>query len=640
MRPEIEGTELAPYLPMTLATLPTIPLRNTRLERFGIVLTCGLLTLGSGACGGGSPTTASNNTDGTGGGGGGGTGGGGGGGGGTGGGGTDSSCETGDQCASGECMAGVCTAPADPTCLNDDEHTTVGECDEGNTFDTATQPSDKVAVNPEDGALVLDVTEQTDTYIWIANTAQSTISKIDTETKLELARYRTGPANEYNDPSRTSIDLFGYAYVGNRSGTSLTKISPQGENCPDTNEDGMITTSTGKADVLAWGEDDCVLWRHDFQYTGVVRGVAAQHEFGLDGDVYSYVWVGTYGDKGLYKINADTGEEILHTQSPVEPYGLALDNSGTLWIATRETNKFGRLDTNLCTDDTLCDAEVVKTDDDTAVKEIITLPNTVTYGVTVDSKQRVWFGGNPAVTRYDPSAALGSRITQISSISFVHGIAADSEGRVWAADGTNGIMEIDADTATDTGYVTDTIGKANKGVAVDAQGKIWSISQQTSAIVIEPDAMGMHVADTTTVNYLNAPYTYSDMTGQQLALASHAVGYYRQTFDSCDGSDPAWSNLSWTADVPDGTRLSFRIRLGNDASELSSAPWITVGATPNLASPEDLYTLIQDAGGDPAQTHLELEARLERLQGAPSQEVTPRLYTFGISQSGCQQLVL
>ncbi len=45
-------------------------------------------------------------------------------------------------------------------------------------------------------------------YIWIANSAQNTISKIDTQTLVELGRYLVRP-DGLGNPSRTSVNLSG-----------------------------------------------------------------------------------------------------------------------------------------------------------------------------------------------------------------------------------------------------------------------------------------------------------------------------------------------------------------------------------------------------------------------------------------------
>ena len=146
-------------------------------------------------------------------------------------------------------------------------------------FRPGTLPSDRVAVDG-DGALVLDPLAGTvGELIWIANTAEGTVSKIDTVSYAELGRYEI-PAVDWNikpdenGPSRTSVDSEGSVYAGARFGNGITKVSAAGEDCPDTNGDGAVTTSAGANDVLAAGEDDCVLWTTNIG--GDARGVAVQ----------------------------------------------------------------------------------------------------------------------------------------------------------------------------------------------------------------------------------------------------------------------------------------------------------------------------------------------------------------------------
>ena len=100
----------------------------------------------------------------------------------------------------------------------------------------------------------------------------NTVTKVDTTTYQILGRYAIGS----HDPSRTSVNSLGDVFVGNRAGNTLTKVSAAGVDCPDTNGDNAITTSSGFNDVLAWGQDDCVLWDVPVPGGPHVRGVAAQ----------------------------------------------------------------------------------------------------------------------------------------------------------------------------------------------------------------------------------------------------------------------------------------------------------------------------------------------------------------------------
>src|SRR5690606_32753890 len=74
---------------------------------------------------------------------------------------------------------------------------------------------------------------------------------------------------------------------------------------------------------------------------------------------------------------------------------------------------------------------------DDAVKERIVMPYAV-YGITVDFKQRVWLGGS-SITRYDPSLPMATRVSSVTGLPYIHGIAADAEGFVWGAGTSSGI---------------------------------------------------------------------------------------------------------------------------------------------------------------------------------------------------------
>ena len=106
-------------------------------------------------------------------------------------------------------------------------------------------------------------------HVWIPN-LDGTISKIDTVTGRELARYRTAPSTISDpSPSRTTVDLEGSCYVGNRQAGTVVKVGlPELGNYIDRNRNGVADTSrdangdgniTGD-EILPWGEDEAVLY--------------------------------------------------------------------------------------------------------------------------------------------------------------------------------------------------------------------------------------------------------------------------------------------------------------------------------------------------------------------------------------------
>jgi len=73
----------------------------------------------------------------------------------------------------------------------------------------------------------------THSFIWIANSGQGTVSKINTQTLVEEGRYIVRPDSAGN-PSRTSVSLSGNVAVANRSG-GVIKIFAEIESCQESN---------------------------------------------------------------------------------------------------------------------------------------------------------------------------------------------------------------------------------------------------------------------------------------------------------------------------------------------------------------------------------------------------------------------
>ncbi|HJL05085.1 MAG TPA: hypothetical protein RMH85_18935 [Polyangiaceae bacterium LLY-WYZ-15_(1-7)] len=536
-------------------------------------------------------------------------------------------CDGRDNDCDGVVDNGVLSACGD--CNPDCSATTRGPG--GDTpFDPEMDDSDGVGLD-DDGAIVLDSRMVDTQFIWIANTGEGSVSKVDTETYEEVARYITGPDGGGNDPSRTSVNSVGDVYVGNRGGTSISRISTLQDTCPDTNGDGTVTTSTGPS-TLPWGQDDCVLWNTDLPGGGIIRAVAAQDVVGPDGELREYVWAGGWNGV-VWKLDGQTGEILLQTPSPVPTYGFALDAAGNLWISGWSSSALGRLDTSRCVDTASCDVSVCGDDGDDCVKQRINAPDRC-YGITVDFAQRVWCGGD-TVKRYDPALALGGRWTTENVGYFCNGIAADAMGSIWVAcQGADAMVRMVADDPTmRTAIVNGSISP--RGVAIDADGKVWGINREhDDAVVITPGAGLMD----NTVEYdiatgLVSPYTYSDMTGLQLRLATNPRGYYRAIVEGCaeDAANPTeWGELRYEVETPAGTSVTFRVRTADTREALDAAEWVTVANIPDDASPADIATALMDAGVEVGRW-LMVEAQLQSDRSSPREVITPRVLAIDVT---------
>jgi len=76
-----------------------------------------------------------------------------------------------------------------------------------------------------------------ESIFWVANSGDGTISKINTVTNNETARYYTANYSVGKpEPSRTAVDADGNVWVGNKKGEkTVIKIAGNIKNCNDTN---------------------------------------------------------------------------------------------------------------------------------------------------------------------------------------------------------------------------------------------------------------------------------------------------------------------------------------------------------------------------------------------------------------------
>ncbi|MBX7079926.1 MAG: hypothetical protein K1X88_12100 [Nannocystaceae bacterium] len=345
-------------------------------------------------------------------------------------------------------------------------------------------------------------------YIWIANTAQGTITKLDTQTMVEAGRYITRP-DSAGSPSRTSVNLSGDVAVGNRNG-GVTKVYARPEDCVDGNGTPGLQTSTGKDDILAWGEEECVAWYVPMAYT--TQRPVAWTAGTFDEDTCSYhdqkLWIsGAMNTDAMnidvVLINGDDGaiENMVTVPIAVNFYGAyggAVDAEGDFWFMTYTSG-----------------SPLVEVDLDTLDYEITMMPAEVhPYGITVDHAGRVWFGADIGATaRYDPATTTWMTIPGTTGL----GIQEHPDGYMWMGTfPTTGIQAIDVETLALGPFIALPSPSQTKGVSIDFYGYVWLVDMTQTAWRIDPDTLAFESYDE-----LDSPYTYSDMTGWGL---SNVVG--------------------------------------------------------------------------------------------------------------------
>ncbi|MEZ4382568.1 MAG: DUF4215 domain-containing protein [Nannocystaceae bacterium] len=411
-------------------------------------------------------------------------------------------CDDANDDDSDDCLS-TCVAA---TCGDGFVHAGVEACDDGNAVDkdSCSNACTKVPCEEQEGMGGNEFLS----YIWIANSGQNTVSKINTETAVEEARYYV----EGGSPSRTSVNLRGDVAVSSRDPGGITKIAARVEDCVDLNNNGMIETSSGPNDILPLGTDECVLWRKPVPSPGYSYGPRATAWVAgtPDPDTCEYpeplLWVGWKDNSNtahFLKIDGATGDtidEILHPWGPsYSPYGGAVDKDGNFYATGLNT------------------MPSVKIDFETLEVTDLGNPTGCKYGMTLDTNGFVWNGAcfGEGVHYRDPNSNTWTTLPD-SGGTRVNGIMADADGNVWGA-GSNPcrLVHIDAETKT---YVNKNIplpGCTNPwGVSIDFQGYVWVVDMSANkAFKVDPDTYEV-VAE---VTGLQNPYTYSDMTGIALA---------------------------------------------------------------------------------------------------------------------------
>lgn len=360
--------------------------------------------------------------------------------------------------------------------------------------------------------------------IWIANSPDGTVSKIDTTTATELARYRTGAGAP--DPSRTSVNLEGDVAVSNRQG-SVTKIAAELENCIDADGDGTITTSQGPADVLAWGEDECVLWHHDADFDESIAGslggprATAWAPGVLDEETCETVgadlWFGFRNQPAesvtIRRLDGKTGAlvaEVVVDEWPCNwdhgPYGGAIDANGDFWGLGTSGSLF-RIDGD--------DMTVERWDNDASH---------VMYGIALAADGTPWIAGwsgnlwsfDLATTTWIDRGGSNDGPTRL------RGLAIDQEGSAWIAGNEPcGLMRYDTAGGMLLDGMIELPGCATPvGVSIDVDGMVWVVDKDADkAFKLDPSDNSV-----VTVEGLVDPYTYSDMTGAGLNLVVNPPG--------------------------------------------------------------------------------------------------------------------
>jgi streptogramin lyase len=200
------------------------------------------------------------------------------------------------------------------------------------------------------------------------------------------------------------------------------------------------------------------------------------------------------------RLNGETGaiEDMVPVpEIPVTnygPYGGAVDSHNDFWFTHHDGLPY----------------QLVRVDGVTLTYTIYNVPDPVgPYGITVDTKDRVWLAGfSGGSARFDPATETWQTVPTTGL-----GLQEDAKGRMWIAhypwDTVRGVHGLDIETMAELKFIDMTaVTTDSRGISVDFKGFVWMVDQTANAFRIEPEAGTWDV-----YSGLTGPYTYSDMTG-------------------------------------------------------------------------------------------------------------------------------
>lgn len=496
---------------------------------------------------------------------------------------------------------------------------------------------------PNNDQLQLNWVTEPFPFVNIACSARGTIVRIDTETGQILGEYQSAPNGRGRNPSRTTVDLYGNVWAGNRDEAaggkgSVVKIGlvVGGTRCDADGEpnatgqylkppffyntcidrhgattadppDGLIKTSIGLGDYLPWtnaggadnnggvstAEDEAIL---------IYQRVNGDHVRHVSVDADNNVWTGGHfgGDNTFDLLHGNTGVILATFDVGQGGYGGLVDGNKVLWSADRMGGMTVlRYDTK----------GTLTTADDTW--SFLNAPNA--YGLGIDSSGNIWnaqYSSNQ-IRKFNAAGGLLGTFNTFGA-SNDRGVAVTPvDDDVWVANSAGS----DVSRLDNIGILLKVIplggdGQGPTGVAVDAAGKVWAACLNShTAKRIDPAAGGDGLGAVDLTVNLNAlglptagPYNYSDMTGSVL-LGAIQQGTWTIVHDSGTPGNTAckiyWNDEPEGAE-PAGTSITVEARAADDVTNLPLESFVTVtyGIDPGLTGRyiEVRATLSRDPG--------------------------------------------
>ncbi len=456
-------------------------------------------------------------------------------------------------------------------------------------------------------ALTLARTPPPAESVWVANTAEDTVSKIDPATALESARYPSGGA----EPSRVAVDYLGNAWIANRDLTGQSTVRQIGgvvAQCVDRNASETIDTSTGPGDIR--DDDECVRQTMPIGVLGgAARALAIDGDPGGDGSSGGDLWVGLHNQEVVIELDGQTGEERSRVDTPgFQPYTAAFDPWGMLWVISRD-GQLARIDRR---------ATPPSVDID-----VIPFACFLLYGLAIDETGTLLVTGFSCdqVMTYHPRADRWERLETLPSargaaISGTEAWVAHTDGRLSRLSLNPLAVQGTVDLFTEGFSPLESIG-----VGVDTLGSVWVASSQGA-----PDGLGVATQIRETgeqvIGHLPlgaGPHTQGDLTGAKRLGGFAPEGFSREVFTGCPEDETTrWESIH--VDFDPGARglVTISIRHAANSDALTETDFDPLGVLPTDDAPFPLDV--------PENGALEVELKLE----TSARDGAPRIFRVGV----------
>ncbi len=487
---------------------------------------------------------------------------------------------------------------AAPAAAQTRTYTTNADFAEGSLVDVNFDPPNRDQLQIDDGGEF--------SLLSVACGGLDTVVRIRTDTGEVVGEYLTAPGSLDGDPSRATTDLVGNVWVGNRledgDGAtgfgSVTQVgvviggtrtdangvpTPNGQylappytysTVVDRDGDGLIRTSNGLGDVLAWpdvtdglggnpalvedSEDEAL---RIFQRTQPIR---VRH-ISVD-PATNDLWAGGYPTFPTSFDQLDgTNGAVLSNLAAVPPgcggYAGLVSSAGVLWSTSELEGQLFRKDLGSAAAATCVNVQTnVRGIAEAADGTLWTAGGNVLVQVSADGTQTTTFG---------PAGALQ-----------LHGIAIDpASGDLWvASSGSSEVLRLDS---AGTLITRITAGTQPRGLAFDGAGKLW-VANQGSDDVMRIDPATNAVDLTVALRAGASPYNPSDMTGTITYNDAVFQGTWSVVADG-GATGTTWTDVSWMEGLVGDGRIDVSVRAANSQGALAGLPFTAVGNGTGIA---------------------------------------------------------